>query len=73
MKVIQVINLHRFRGGADVVAEETACLLKRRGHESVLLTRDSRQLGKGFVGKARAFGSGIYSASGRRIVAEALR
>jgi glycosyltransferase involved in cell wall biosynthesis len=73
VKTIQITNLHRFRGGTDVLAEENAGLLTRRGHNSVFLTRDSRQLGRGIAGKARAFGSGIYSASGRQIVAKALR
>jgi len=73
MKVIQLINLHRFRGGADVVAKKTADLLVEHGHESILLTRDSRKLGGGFAGKARAFVSGIYSRAGRRLMRNAIR
>ena len=73
MKAIQLTNLHRFRGGADVVAEENARLLTRRGNESVLLTRDSRRSATGLMGKVRAFRSGVYSAAGRRLVATALQ
>jgi len=72
MKIIQITNLHRFRGGADVVAEENARLLERRGHKSIFLTRDSRLLGRGTVGRMRAFVNGLYSGSGRRLVADAL-
>jgi len=73
MKVMQVINQHRFRGGADVMAERTAALLTRNGHESILLSRDSRVLGRGAVGKARAFVSGMYSRAGRRFMVSSLR
>jgi len=55
------------------VAEKATALLKKRGHESMLLTRDSRLLGDGLAGKARAFIGGIYSASGRRLVRETIR
>jgi len=72
MKVFQVINLHRYGGGADAMAEGTARLLSRKGHESILLTRDSRELGRGGLGKARAFVCGFYSRSGRRIMTAAL-
>jgi len=73
MRVIQLINLHRYRGGADAVAENTARLLAERGHLSTLLTRDSRTLGGGLAGKFKAFASGLYSAEGRRLVKEAVR
>lgn len=73
MRVIQLINLHRYRGGADRVAEKTARLLAERGHQSSMLTRDSRDLGRGPAGKFRAFANGLYSAEGRRLVKKALR
>lgn len=73
MKVIHLINLHRFRGGADAVAEKSVALLKKGGHESMLLTRDSRLLGDGIAGKVQAFFGGIYSRSARRIVRETIR
>jgi glycosyltransferase involved in cell wall biosynthesis len=73
MKVIHLINLHRFRGGADVVAVKTAELLKTHGHEAMLLTRDSRLLGDGIAGRAQAFFGGFYSRAGRRLVRETIR
>ena len=73
MKVIQLINLHRFRGGADVMAEESARLLTQNVQEAILLTRDSRELGEGWRGNVRAFINGIYSRSGIRMTAAALR
>ena len=55
------------------MAEQTAALLTRKGHEGILLSRDSRVLGRGAVGKARAFVCGMYSRAGRRIMASSLR
>ena len=72
MKILQITNLHRWRGGADVMAERTAAILSDWGHEVRLLTRDSRCLGARAWGKARAFAMGIYSPSGRALVRAAL-
>ena len=72
MRIIQIHNLHRFRGGSDIVAMETGDLLRRRGHEVLFLTKDSRSLGKGFVGKLRAFLSGLYSHSSRKMIRKSI-
>ena len=73
MKVIQVNNFHRILGGSDVVATATTELLRRRGHEVLQLTRDSRDLGIGLIGKLRAFLCGIYSISACRQMEKMLR
>lgn len=63
MKVIQVINKHRFGGGIDIVADATISLLKKRGNSVFLVSRDSRKLGYSFWAKLRAFGCSIFSPS----------
>jgi glycosyltransferase involved in cell wall biosynthesis len=73
MKIIQVHNWHRYGGGADAVVEATTRLLRERGHEAILFTRDSRKLGKGLSGRMRAFVCGIYSSSGRSAMEKLLR
>jgi glycosyltransferase involved in cell wall biosynthesis len=73
MNVIQVTNFHRFGGGADIVAEATTNILKRKNQEVLLISRDSRQLGRGLIGKIKAFVTGIYSISGRRTIAKLIR
>lgn len=70
MKVIQVCNWHRVRGGRELVAEETTNFLKRRGHAVLLATRDSEELGRGLVRKIHAFVCGLYSLSDRRFIAK---
>jgi glycosyltransferase involved in cell wall biosynthesis len=72
MKIIQVNNFHRIRGGSDLVAELTTNILASRGHEVILLRRDSREL-IGACGKVKAFASGIFSPSGWFAMQELLR
>jgi hypothetical protein len=43
MKIIQVNNFHRGRGGPDSMAELTTIILENRGHEVILLHRDNRE------------------------------
>ncbi len=73
MKVLLILNRHRYRGGSDLVAEVNLDILKRRGHVVNLISRDSRQLGRGLLGKIRAFACGVYCKSGRRIIAKHIR
>lgn len=73
MKIIQVCNRASVLGGREVIAEGTTDLLKRRGHEVLLVTRDSRDLGKGLLGKMGAFARGIYSLSDRRFIRKLIR
>jgi glycosyltransferase involved in cell wall biosynthesis len=72
MKIIQVNNFHRVRGGSDVVAELTTTLLEARGHEVILLRRDSREL-RGALGKIKAFAAGLFSLSGWLAIKNLLR
>ncbi len=69
MKVIQLHQHYRARGGEDVMVDATAAVLREHGIEVRLVTRDSRDLGS-FAARARAFASGIYSfAAGREMAA----
>lgn len=73
MKVIQVHNRYRIRGGEDAVVEVTVDLLKRRGIEASLMDKASRDLDQGLLQKLRASVSGIYSVTARREMAQTLR
>jgi len=73
MKIIQVHNWHRYGGGSDAVVEATTSLLRERGHEALLFTRDSGKLGRGLSGRMKAFVCGIYSPSGRSAMRKLLR
>ncbi len=73
MNLLQVTNWHRFGGGLDNVVIATTHLLTQRGHKVLLVSRDSKQLGKGLSGKIRAFACGIYSPSGRHDMARLIQ
>jgi glycosyltransferase involved in cell wall biosynthesis len=72
MRIIQVNNFHRVPGGSDFMVELTTQTLKSRGHEVILLRRDSREL-RGLLGKARAFSAGLFSPSGWLAIKKLLR
>lgn len=63
MKVIHLHQRYRIRGGEDQVVDATVDLLRRRGVETVLVTRDSASLAQGLTAKIGAFFSGVYSFS----------
>lgn len=63
MKVIQLHERYRFRGGEDAMVDTAVDLLKRRGIDVRLVTRDSRKLETNLPARVKAFGSGIYSFS----------
>jgi glycosyltransferase involved in cell wall biosynthesis len=69
MRVVQIHNNYRFKGGENVVYESTAGLLKRRGVAVDLLTRNSHDVERSLYRKVRAFISGIYSLSAAREMA----
>lgn len=73
MKVLQVHNWHRFGGGADLIAKNDTLILRRREHEVLFISRDSRKLGRGLLGRIHAFACGAYSASGRSIITGHIR
>ncbi len=63
MKVIQVHNRYRFRGGEDTVVEATMEVLRSHGVDVVFMERTSPGLDPTLKEKLRAFCSGIYSLS----------
>lgn len=66
MKILQVYNEYRNRGGEDVIVTATVRLLIERGHQVRLWKVSSRELGARPLAKARAFFSGVYSLSAYR-------
>lgn len=66
MKVIHLHQRYRIRGGEDEVVDSTVDLLRRRGVEALLVTRDSMPLTQSAGAKVGAFFSGIYSFSAKR-------
>jgi glycosyltransferase involved in cell wall biosynthesis len=73
MKVLQIHNKYRFRGGEEAVMEWTTGLLKRKGIEVDMITRESTGLDANFFTKFRAFASSIYSLSAYRFIARLIR
>lgn len=66
MKVLQVHNRYRLRGGEDAVVEATLDLLRRRGDVGLLFDKHSDEVARGVASRVRAVFSGIYSVSSRR-------
>ena len=66
MKVLQVHNRYRIRGGEDAVVETTLDLLRRRGHDAILFDKHSDSVSAGLAQRTRAVFSGIYSRTSRR-------
>jgi glycosyltransferase involved in cell wall biosynthesis len=73
MRIVQIMNWHRFGGGADFVAVATGRVLESRGHTVRFLSADSRKLEQ-VTGRVRAFANGVYSFAAlrdaRRMLAE---
>lgn len=64
MKIVQLYNEQRSEGGGELsVIENTAAVLRARGHHVVMAMRSSRGIESSFRKKARAALSGIYSLS----------
>ena len=61
MRILQVHNRYRVRGGEDRVVDRTVALLRRRGHDVQVLGRDSRDIGPGLRSRVAAGLCGIYS------------
>lgn len=60
MKVLQIYNLHRFRGGADNATLATVEVLKENQLEVRSFVYSSKDIKPGIAGKLRAFTSAIY-------------
>ena len=63
MKVLQVHNRYRVRGGEDTTFDATFGLLQRRSVAVCALVRDSRSIPDSPCARAAAFLTGIYSRS----------
>ena len=63
MRVLQVHNEYRIRGGEDTVVESTALMLKRRGINVSMYTTSSEVIEGSLLGRIQAFGSSLYSFS----------
>lgn len=73
MRIIQITNWHRFGGGSDFMAQATTDLLKKEGHDVLLLAHDSRTLESSLNGRVSAFCRGIASPKARAEMRDALR
>ncbi len=65
MKILQVHNRYRIYGGEDRMYDATTGLLRRKGHEVIVLERSSAEV-RLAGGRINAFVSGIYSIESRR-------
>lgn len=66
MKVLQVHNRYRFRGGEDAVVETTLRLLQENGMEARLFDKASAEIPGSMLHKTAAVFSGIYSRAAAR-------
>ena len=63
LKIIQVHNWYRLRGGEGAVFQATVDLLKRKGNLVSVMTRDSQNCGGSSLRKLDALASSLYSLS----------
>ena len=66
MRVLQVHNRYRVRGGEDTAFDALVALLRARGEEVLTFERDSAAIARGLSGRGRAFLSSIRSVSAAR-------
>ncbi|MFP4501128.1 MAG: glycosyltransferase [Candidatus Hydrogenedentota bacterium] len=66
MRVLQVHNRYRLRGGEETVVENTLDMLNRRGVAATLFDKASADVGGGLTAKVRAVFSAIYAPSSRK-------
>ncbi len=66
MKVLQVHNRYRFRGGEDAVFENTIALLRDHGVTVAALDKTSDDIGGSMLRKMLAVASGVYSPKAAR-------
>ncbi|GMW01030.1 MAG: glycosyl transferase [Candidatus Hydrogenedentota bacterium] len=69
MRVLQIHNYYRFRGGEDNMFEHVCGMLRDHGHDVLTFERRSDSI-EGAVGKVRASLSGIYSPASKAAVVE---
>jgi len=73
MKVLQVHNHYRIRGGENAVVESTVLMLERRGINVAAYTKSSKVIEGSLLGKVRAFGSSLYSFSAAADMSRVIR
>jgi glycosyltransferase involved in cell wall biosynthesis len=69
MRILQVHNRYRLRGGEEAVVENTEAVLRRHGDEASRFEKASDDLGVGIAAKLGAVFSAIYSPRSRREMA----
>jgi glycosyltransferase involved in cell wall biosynthesis len=73
MKVIQVFNYRKGRGGEEFIFENTVEILRRWGTSVEVWSRNLEELGQGLLGRAQAAMSGVYSFSSARQMRHLIR
>ncbi len=73
MKVLQVHNRYRLRGGEDAVFDNTIRILRAGGVAVCTFARDSRDLPDTTAAKAGAMISGVWSGAAKRAMRATLR
>jgi hypothetical protein len=72
MKILQIYDLHRIRGGSDNSTLATVEVLKEKGLEVRSFVYSSKDLTPDIFGKFRAFGSSIYGRSACKALSRVL-
>lgn len=72
MRVVQIMNWHRFGGGSDFMAKVTEEVLRKNGHDVYMMTSESAAFDGSLRGRTAACMRGIYSPSARREMREVL-
>jgi glycosyltransferase involved in cell wall biosynthesis len=73
LKVVQVHNYYRSRGGECNVFDRMIAMLRRRGNDVFPLTRCSNDIGHSFWNRIRALVSSLYSISAANTIAALIR
>lgn len=73
MRIVQIMNWHRFGGGSDFMAKVTGEVLRKCGHDVYMMTSDSTAFDGSLAGRASAFVRGVYSRGARREMREVLK
>lgn len=73
MKIIQVHNRYRFRGGECIMVEAIINLLRQHGIDIFYHTRSSEEIGNSPIRKIQSFIRGIYSPAAKNKMAEVIQ
>jgi len=61
VKILQVFNEQRYRGGDHAVVDATMRVLAQYGHEPRLIMKSSKVLGNSIIRRMNAFWGGVYN------------